>query len=227
MVVLGWLPVKPCCQGLLVKPQSRYWRQTGVMHQQFLSRYAADGFTLCLFGLELPCSRCLYRLQLRGRGVYVRYTTANCSSAAYWVGQFVVGCRSVFRLVSLVHRLVPPIGVCSPPRASPDSYLWPASHISWTVFFADRLAWFRVLTSGEHGQFQSWRGDRISYSRCAHCWGSICEVPVLLKSGGRRPFAVAVCSCDESNMNYRFIFGQVPKVHIFFWFTFGGQKMAD
>jgi len=26
------------------------------------------------------------------------------------------------------------------------------------VFFADRLAWFRVLTSGEHGQFQSWRG---------------------------------------------------------------------
>ncbi|WP_330565835.1 hypothetical protein [Pseudomonas yamanorum] len=72
----------------------------------------------------------------------------------------------------------------SPPRASPDSYLWPASHISWTVFFADRLAWFRVLTSGEHGQFQSWRGDRIYCSRCAHCWGSICEVPVLLKSGG-------------------------------------------
>ena len=26
------------------------------------------------------------------------------------------------------------------------------------MFFADRLAWFRVLTSGEHGQFQSWHG---------------------------------------------------------------------
>lgn len=80
--------------------------------------------------------------------------------------------------------LILEFGISSPPRASPDSYLWPASHISWTVFFADRLAWFRVLTSGEHGQFQSWRGDRIYCSRCAHCWGSICEVPVLLKSGG-------------------------------------------
>lgn len=145
MVVLGWLPVKPCRQGLSVKPRSRYWRQTGVMHQQCLSRYAADGFTLRLFGLELPCSRCLYRLRLRGRGVYVRYTTANCSSAAYWVGQFVVGCRSVFRLVSLVHRLVPPIGVCSPPRASPDSYLWPGH-----TFRVRCSSWLACVVSRAH-----------------------------------------------------------------------------
>ncbi len=61
-------------------------------------------------------------------GVYVRDTTANCSSAAYWVGQFVVGCRSVFRLVSLVHRLIPPIGVCSPPRNTSESSLTGAAH---------------------------------------------------------------------------------------------------
>jgi hypothetical protein len=60
----------------------------------------------------------------------------------------------------------------SPPRASPDSYLWPASHISWTVFFADRLAWFRVLTSGEHGQFQSWRGiDYLLLALTRACLG--------------------------------------------------------
>ena len=38
----------------------------------------------------------------------------------------------------------------------------------------------------------------------------------LLKSGGvLNLFAAEVCSCDESNMNHRFIFGQVLKVHIF------------
>jgi hypothetical protein len=96
--------------------------------------------------------------------------------------------------------LILEFGVSSPPRASPDSYLWPTSHISWTVFFADRLAWFRAPSYGGWGQFQSWRGDRIYCSRCAHYWGSICEVPVLLKSGGRRPFAMAVCRCDGVNL---------------------------
>ena len=39
MVVLGWLPVKPCRQGLSVKPRSRYWRQTGFVASSVLASY--------------------------------------------------------------------------------------------------------------------------------------------------------------------------------------------
>ncbi len=42
-------------------------------------------------------------------GLGIRYTTASCSSAAYWVGQLVVGGRSVFRLDLLLHRQIPPM----------------------------------------------------------------------------------------------------------------------
>ena len=77
------------------------------------------------------------------------------------------------------------------------------------------LAWFRAPSYGRCGQFQSWRGDRIYCSRCAHCWGSICEVPVLLKSVGRRPFAVPRKSLRWSKYVPMVHIGQVPKVHIF------------
>ena len=50
---------------------------------------------------------------------------------------------------------------------------------------ASLCAWFRVHSCGRHGQFQSWRGDRIYCSRCARFRGSICEGPELLKSGSQ------------------------------------------
>jgi len=63
---------------------------------------------LCL-ALSFPGHLALIGLGGVVMGLGIRYTTACCSSAAYWVGQLVVGCRSVFRLGSLLHLQIPPV----------------------------------------------------------------------------------------------------------------------
>lgn len=63
-----------------------------------------------LFGLEIPCSRHLSRLPHRGRGVMCSLRDCQLHLFGPLAGQFVAGCRSVFRLGLLLHWLVPPIG---------------------------------------------------------------------------------------------------------------------
>lgn len=74
-------------------------------------------------------------------GLGVRYTTANCSSAAYLVGQFVVGCRSGFRLALVVHWLFPPICVFSKPSSAPRF-----PHLAGVAHFV-----FDAVQAGLHG----------------------------------------------------------------------------
>jgi hypothetical protein len=84
------------------------------------------------------------------------------------------------------------------------------------VFFAGWLAWFGVLPCREPGQFQSWHGDR---NLCFALYPLPGIDPrrfltVKERRGWLLPFA-AVCRCDGLNMNQKFTYGQVPKVHIY------------
>jgi len=126
------------------------------------SRSAADGFALRLFDLELPYHLASVGLGGAVMGSGVRYTTVNCSSAARWVGQSVVGCRSVLRLGSLLHWHVPPV-VFGPHharrRVSPPL---PAAATGYASGGSHGLAsshW------GSPAAIQRLRGRRLSLSR--------------------------------------------------------------
>ena len=96
-------------------------------------------------------------------------------------GQSVVGCRSVLRLGFLLHWLVPPMGVCSPPRIG-ASHLSPAPHISCSMHCQFVCVVSRACM-WKHGSYQRLHGRRFSFLTTGLAGTSRGHVRVL-KSGG-------------------------------------------
>ena len=116
------------------------------------------------------------------------------------------------------------VGVSSPPLTTTESSLTGVSTFRVRCF-AGLCAWFRVLTSGEHGQFQSWHGDRICFSLCSPYWRCLKGFPfpgidprrfqVFKERRAVRPFAVPRKSLRWSELS-RIVFISSTRNVIYF-----------
>ncbi len=117
-----------------------------------------------LFGLELPCSRRLYRLRHRGHGV--RYSLHDCQlQLGGLLGRAVRRGLPVRLPTGLTGALAgSSYGVCSAPCVLPDSYLCPG-HTFRDRCSSQVAAWFGVLAMWRVRQLsRGCVGDGLAFS---------------------------------------------------------------